>query len=119
MLAGASEVKGARVVVGEIPAAPEEALRRQIDRLRQKSGSSIVVLGWVDEGKAGLMAAATDDLVKKGAHAGKLVQEAAKVIGGKGGGRPQLAQAGGKEPGQLAQALQLARTLAARQLGGQ
>ncbi|HEX5272177.1 MAG TPA: alanine--tRNA ligase, partial [Gemmataceae bacterium] len=118
LLAGALDVNGAKVVVGEMPAAPEEALRTQVDRIRQKAGSAVVVIGWADDGKVGLMAAATDDLVKKGAHAGKLVQEAAKVVGGKGGGRPNLAQAGGKEPAKLAEALETARKLAGQQLGG-
>ncbi|HZT82832.1 MAG TPA: alanine--tRNA ligase [Gemmataceae bacterium] len=116
LLAEAAEVGGAKLIVGEVPAAPEEALRQQIDRLRQKAGSAVVVLGWTDDGKVGLMAAATDDLVKKGAHAGKLVGEAAKVVGGKGGGRPNMAQAGGKEPAKLGEALQLAKKLAGEQL---
>jgi alanyl-tRNA synthetase len=118
LLASATDVSGAKIVVGEMPAAPEEALRTQVDRIRQKAGSAVVVIGWADDGKVGLMAAATDDLVKKGAHAGKLVQEAAKVVGGKGGGRPNLAQAGGKEPAKLAEALETARKLAGQQLGG-
>jgi alanyl-tRNA synthetase len=118
LLASATDMSGAKIVVGEMPAAPEEALRTQVDRIRQKAGSAVVVIGWADDGKVGLMAAATDDLVKKGAHAGKLVQEAAKVVGGKGGGRPNLAQAGGKEPAKLAEALETARKLASQQLGG-
>jgi alanyl-tRNA synthetase len=117
LLAAALDVNGAKVVVGEMPAAPEEALRTQVDRIRQKAGSAVVVIGWADDGKVGLMAAATDDLVKKGAHAGKLVQEAAKAVGGKGGGRPNLAQAGGKEPAKLGEALETARKLAGQQLG--
>ncbi len=117
LLASALDVDGAKVVVGEMPAAPEETLRAQVDRLRQKAGSAVVVIGWSDDGKVGLLAAATDDLVKKGAHAGKLVQEAAKVVGGKGGGRPNLAQAGGKEPAKLGEALETARKLAGQQLG--
>jgi alanyl-tRNA synthetase len=118
LLSSATDVHGAKIVVGEMPAAPEEALRTQVDRIRQKAGSAVVVIGWADDGKVGLMAAATDDLVKKGAHAGKLVQEAAKVVGGKGGGRPNLAQAGGKEPAKLGEALETARKLAGQQLGG-
>jgi alanyl-tRNA synthetase len=118
LLAAATEVNGAKIVVGELPAAPEETLRTQVDRIRQKAGSAVVVIGWADDGKVGLMAAATDDLIKKGAHAGKLVQEAAKVVGGKGGGRPNLAQAGGKEPAKLAEALEVARKLAVAQFGG-
>jgi alanyl-tRNA synthetase len=118
LLASATEVNGAKIVVGEMPAAPEETLRTQVDRIRQKAGSAVVVIGWAEDGKVGIMAAATDDLVKKGAHAGKLVQEAAKVVGGKGGGRPNLAQAGGKEPAKLAEALEVARKLAVAQFGG-
>jgi alanyl-tRNA synthetase len=118
LLAGATEVAGAKIVVGEMPAAPDEQLRQQLDRLRQKAGSAVVVIGWAEDGKVGLMAAVTDDLVKKGAHAGKLIQEAAKVVGGKGGGRPTLAQAGGKEPAKLAEALKVAHDLAAQQLAG-
>jgi alanyl-tRNA synthetase len=116
LLAAATEIKGAKVVVGEVPAAPDEQLRAQLDRLRQKAGSSVVVLGWADDGKVGLMAAVTDDLVERGAHAGKLVGEAAKVVGGKGGGRPNMAQAGGKDPAKLAEALETARKLAGEQL---
>jgi alanyl-tRNA synthetase len=71
----------------------------------------VVVVGWADGDKVGLIAAATDDLVKKGVHAGKLVGEIAKVVGGGGGGRPNMAQAGGKDPAKLADALELARTL--------
>ncbi len=118
LLASATEVHGAKVVVGEVPAAPDEQLRTQMDRLRQKAGSAVIVLGWADDGKVGLMAVVTDDLVAKGAHAGKLVQEAAKVVGGKGGGRPNMAQAGGKEAAKLGEALETARKLAGQQLGG-
>ncbi len=119
LLASALDVNGAKIVVGEVPAMPEDALRTQMDRLRQKAGSAVIVIGWADDGKVGLMASATEDLVKKGAHAGKLVQEAAKVVGGKGGGKPTgIASGGGKEPAKLGEALETARTLAGQQLGG-
>ena len=62
-------------------------------------------IGWADDGKVGLLAAVTDDLVKKGLHAGKLVGEVAKVVGGGGGGKPTMAQAGGKDPAKLAEAI--------------
>jgi len=117
LLAGAVDVNGAKIIVGEMPAAPEEQMRQQIDRLRQKAGSTVIVLGWSEDGKVGLIAAVTDDLVKKGVKAGALVGEAAKVVGGKGGGRPTMAQAGGKEPAKLPDALQLAIKLASEQLG--
>jgi alanyl-tRNA synthetase len=116
LLAEAAEVKGARVIVGEMPGGPEEQVRQQADRLRQKAPSAVVVLGWQEDGKVQLLAAVTDDLVKKGLHAGKLVGQVAKVVGGGGGGKPTMAQAGGKDPAKLPEALQLARKLAAEQL---
>jgi alanyl-tRNA synthetase len=112
----ATDAGGSKIIVGDVPHAPQEQVLQQVDRLRQKAGSAIVVLGWVDDGKVQLVAAATEDLVKKGAHAGKLVGEVAKVVGGKGGGKPNLAQAGGKDPAKLDEALKLARQLAAERL---
>jgi alanyl-tRNA synthetase len=116
LLTAATELGGAKLVVGEVPAAPVDAIRSQVDRLRQKAGSSVIALGWADDGKVGLLVAVTDDLVKKGLHAGKLVGEAAKAAGGKGGGNPTLAQAGGKDPAKLGEALALAARLASEQL---
>jgi alanyl-tRNA synthetase len=116
LLATASEIGGAKLIVGEVPAAPVDAIRSQVDRLRQKAGSSVIAIGWAEEGKVGLLVAVTDDLVKKGLHAGKLVGEAAKAAGGKGGGNPTLAQAGGKDPAKLGEALALAKSLASQQL---
>jgi alanyl-tRNA synthetase len=92
-------------------------MRQQLDRLRQKAGSAVVVIGWSEDSKVQLMTAVTDDLVKKGLHAGKLVGEVAKVVGGSGGGKPTMAQAGGKDPSKLSEALQEARRLAQQQLG--
>jgi alanyl-tRNA synthetase len=116
LLAAAEAVNGAKLIVGEIPAAPVEAIRAQIDRMRQKAGSSVIALGWADEGKVGLLVAVSDDLVTKGLHAGKLVGEAAKAAEGKGGGNPTLAQAGGKDPTKLGHALALAKRLAAEKM---
>jgi alanyl-tRNA synthetase len=118
LLAAAEDVGGAKLIVGELPAGPTDALRAQVDRLRQKAGSSVIAFGWADDGKVGLLVGVTDDLVKKGLHAGKLVGEAAKEAGGKGGGNPTLAQAGGKDPAKLAAALQRAKELARAQLTG-
>jgi alanyl-tRNA synthetase len=94
-----------------MPAGPEEQMRQQVDRLRQKAGSAVVVVGWSEDSKVQLIAAVTDDLVKKGLHAGKLVGQVAKLVGGGGGGKPTMAQAGGKEPAKLGVALELARRL--------
>jgi alanyl-tRNA synthetase len=112
MLADAVKVNGSSIIVGEMPSAPEEQMRQQVDRMRQRAGSAVVVIGWADDGKVQLIAAVTDDLVKKGMHAGKLVGQVAKVVGGGGGGKPTMAQAGGKEPDKLPEALQLAVKLA-------
>src|SRR5581483_3480960 len=79
LLARAEQVSGASVVVGEMPAGPEEQLRSQVDRLKQKVQSGAIVIGWNDDGKVGLIAAVSDDLVKKGLHAGKLIGQIAKV----------------------------------------
>jgi alanyl-tRNA synthetase len=116
LLASATEVNGAKLIIGEMPAGPEETMRQQVDRLRQKATSSVVVLGWADDGKVGLIAAVTDDLVKKGLHAGKLIGQVAKVVGGGGGGKPTMAQAGGKDPAKLEDALQLARKVVGEQI---
>ncbi len=116
LLASATEVNGAKVIVGEVPAGPEEQIRQQVDRLRQKAGSAVVVLGWSEDAKVQLLTAVTDDLVKKGLHAGKLVGQVAKVVGGGGGGKPTMAQAGGKEPAKLTEALELAKKLVSEQL---
>jgi alanyl-tRNA synthetase len=116
LLATAVEVHGAKIIVGEMPSAPTEQMRQQVDRLRQKAGSGVVVIGWTEDGKVGLLAAVTEELTKKGVDAGKLVGAAAQVVGGKGGGRKDMAQAGGKDPSKLTEALQVARTLAEEQL---
>jgi alanyl-tRNA synthetase len=115
LIASATNVNGAKVIVGELPAAPVEQMRSQLDRIRQIAKSAVVCIGWVDEGKVGLLTAVTDDLTKK-IEAGKLVGEAAKIVGGKGGGRKDMAQAGGSDPTKLADALALARKLASDKL---
>jgi alanyl-tRNA synthetase len=111
LLAEAKTIHGAQIIIAEMPPASEEQMRQQVDRLRQKAGTAVVVFGWADDGKVQFLAAVTEDLVKKGVHAGKIVDAMAKVAGGRGGGKPTLAQGGGKDPAKLSQALQLAREL--------
>jgi alanyl-tRNA synthetase len=118
LLAMATEVNGAKLVVGEIPAAPNEQILTQLDRLRQKVSNVVVVFGWNDEGKVGLLAGATKDVVGKGVHAGNLIKQIAPLIGGKGGGKPDMAQAGGKDATKLGEALEQAKKLATEQLAG-
>lgn len=109
LLASATKVGSVHIIVGEVPAAADEQMRAEVDRVKQKAGSAVVVVGWVNEDKVGLLAAVTDDVIKKGVKAGTLVGEVAKIVGGGGGGRPNMAQAGGKDPAKLAQALEHAR----------
>jgi alanyl-tRNA synthetase len=116
LLSQAVDINGARVIIGELPAAPTEQIRQQLDRLRQKAGTAAILIGWPDEDKVQLMAAVTEDLVQKGLHAGKLVGQVAKAVGGSGGGKPTMAQAGGKEREKLPSALDLARNLIGEQL---
>jgi alanyl-tRNA synthetase len=115
LLANATDVNGAKVVVGAMPAAPIEQMRQQLDRIRQKTKSAVVVLGWAEDSKVTLLTAVTEDLTAK-IEAGKLVGEIAKVVGGKGGGRKDMAQAGGNDPSKLAEALDLARKIAGEKL---
>jgi alanyl-tRNA synthetase len=80
-------------------------LRTMADELKNKLGSGVIILGAVNGEKVNLIAAVTKDLTSKGLHAGKLVKAAAEICGGGGGGRPDMAQAGGKNPDKLAEAL--------------
>jgi alanyl-tRNA synthetase len=106
LLADAREIKGAKLIVGELPGAPMETMRAQIDRLRQKAGRSLIVLGWKNEdGSPGLAVGVSDDLVKKGIKSNDVIKPVAEVIGGKGGGPPHLATAGGKDGNRLSDAL--------------
>ncbi len=102
--AGPEEVEGVKVLAREVPAAPSQELREMADMLRQKLGSGVVVIGSREEDKVSLIAAVSDDLVDR-VHAGDLVKSLAARVGGGGGGRPDFAQAGGREPGKLGEAL--------------
>jgi alanyl-tRNA synthetase len=101
----AQSVKGVKVVAGEVGSVDREGLRQLVDSLRQKLGSGVVALGMVEDGKVALIAGVTKDLTAK-VHAGKLIQALAKLVGGSGGGRPDLAEAGGKDTSALKSALQ-------------
>jgi alanyl-tRNA synthetase len=115
MLEDAMDINGTKIIAGALPeGVADEAVRTQLDRLRQKSGSCVIIVGWpAAEDKVTLIAAATEDVTAKGIHAGKLVGLAAGIVGGKGGGKPTLAQAGGKDPSKLEEAIETARNEAA------
>jgi alanyl-tRNA synthetase len=88
-----------------------------LDDLKAKMGSGVVVLGAVIDGKAAFIAGVTEDLIKeKGLKAGDLVREVAKIAGGSGGGRPDMAQAGGKDPSKIAEAVAETPNIVAAQL---
>ncbi|MEK3882741.1 alanine--tRNA ligase [Paenibacillus sp. PL2-23] len=115
----ASSLESKSVKVGDITilsarvnAPSMEALRGIVDELKVKLSSSVIVLGAAGEDKVNLAAAVSADLVKKGFHAGNIVKEAAIVCGGNGGGRPDMAQAGGKDVSKLDEALKVAEELA-------
>ncbi|NQU09781.1 alanine--tRNA ligase, partial [bacterium] len=93
------------VLVAEVPGATADLLRAVVDALKPNLTSAVVVLGGTADGKVALICYVTPDLVKAGRHAGKIVGALAKLCGGGGGGRPDLAQAGGKDPAKLAAAL--------------
>jgi alanyl-tRNA synthetase len=105
LFAHAQTIKGVKVIVGEVGNVDREGLRQLVDSLRQKLGSGIVALGMPEDGKVALIAGVTKDLTTK-VHAGKLIQALAKQVGGSGGGRPDLAEAGGKDTSALESALQ-------------
>jgi alanyl-tRNA synthetase len=100
----AQTVKGVKVISEEVANVDREGLRQLVDSLRQKLGSGVVALGMPDDGKVALIAGVTKDLTAK-VHAGKLIQALAKQVGGSGGGRPDLAEAGGKDTANLKTAL--------------
>ena len=101
----AQDVKGVKVIAEEVQNVDREGLRQLVDRLRQKLGSGVVALGMPDNGKVALIAGVTKDLTGK-VHAGNLIRALAQQVGGLGGGRPDLAEAGGKDTAGLKKALQ-------------
>lgn len=100
-----TEVKGLPLLAAKIEGVDMNGLRELGDQLKEKLGEGVVVLASAVDGKVSLMAMATDGAVKKGAHAGNLIKAIASLVGGGGGGRPNMAQAGGKNPEGIDQAV--------------
>jgi alanyl-tRNA synthetase len=100
----ARTVKDIRLIAAQINGFDREALRQLVDVLRQKIGSGVIVLAAAEDGKVALITGVTKDLIPK-LHAGKIVQELAKLVGGSGGGKPDLAEAGGKDTSAIQKAL--------------
>ncbi|RLT40452.1 MAG: alanine--tRNA ligase [Chloroflexi bacterium] len=118
LLGSAQRVDGLAVLAQRVQADNVDTLRQMADWFRDKLGSSVVVLGAVIDDKPMLIAAATEDAVQRGIHAGNLVRDAAKIVGGNGGGRPNMAQAGGRDVEKLAEALGIVPAWVERNLKG-
>jgi alanyl-tRNA synthetase len=112
LLDGATMLGPGKLVVGEIAGAGNDQLLAAMDSLRKKAGSIALMLASATDGKVNFVAAVSDDLIAKGLKAGDWIRETAKVVGGGGGGRPQMAQAGGKDPSKLPDAITRAREFA-------
>jgi alanyl-tRNA synthetase len=118
LLAEAEHVDGRALLTARVPASSPEALRDMGDWLRDRLGSGVIVLGTVVDGRPSLLAMVTPDLTSRGLNAGELVKRAAQVTGGGGGGRPEMAQAGGRDASRLDEALRVAKELAAEKMKG-
>lgn len=102
------EIKGVKLLAAEVDGVDMNGLRDLGDQLKEKLGEGVVVLASGNDGKVSLMVTATDAAMKQGAHAGNLVKAIAGLVGGGGGGRPNMAQAGGKNPAGIQEALKKA-----------
>jgi len=111
LLGQVEKINDVNVLIARVPSSRIEILREMADFVRDKLKSVILVLGTISEGRPVFLAAVTQDLVSRGYDAGKIVREVAKVAGGGGGGKPNLAQAGGKHKEKLDEALRLAKSL--------
>jgi len=115
LLDQARDVDGVRVLAVKVESMDGKRLREMADQLRDKLGSGVLVLGCEFDGKANLLTAVSKDLTGR-LQAGNLIRPLAEQVGGKGGGRPDLAQAGGSDPSGLAAALEQSYRLVAEQL---
>jgi alanyl-tRNA synthetase len=116
LIRNAEVLDGQFIITAEIKDADIEKLRKMSDMIRAKAASCAIILGSKDSSKVHLISAVTKDLINKGVHAGKIIKDTAKVVGGDGGGRPDMAQAGGKLPEKLIEALQVGRDMIKKQI---
>ena len=101
-----------KLIVGQIENAPTDQILVVVDSLKKRAGSYGILIASVNESKVNIVAAVSDDLVAKGLKAGDWLRETAKIVGGKGGGRPQMAQGSGNDPSKILEALQKAKEFA-------
>jgi len=116
LLAGGRNRGGSVIVTGRLETASVDEARAAVDMIKKRAKSAAAVVGFVDGEKAVVIAGVTDDLIRKGLKAGDIVKAVAPVIGGGGGGQPHLAQAGGKSPEKIDEALAAAAELIAQKL---
>ncbi len=112
------KIGDAAIVIGRLSPTSVDQAREAIDMLKKKAKSGVVVFGFEDDDKVTLLAGVTDDLIKKGLKAGDIVKEIAPIVDGGGGGKPQMAQAGGKKPEKINEALAKAAEIIKTKLGG-
>ena len=110
------DVKGVKLLAAKVEGVDMNGLRDLGDQLKEKIGEGVVVLAAVNGGKVNLLAMATDAAQKAGAHAGNLIKGVAAIVGGGGGGRPNMAQAGGKNPEKADEAVKAAAGILEQQL---
>jgi alanyl-tRNA synthetase len=108
LLSNSQEINGIQIVVGQVSINDIDGLRTIADMVRDRLQCGVVTLGSVHADKVSFVAMATKEAVAKGVHAGNIVKEVSKITGGGGGGRPDMAQAGGRQPEKITDALQLA-----------
>jgi alanyl-tRNA synthetase len=118
LASAADDVGGVRVVVAASGVGEGKALLELATRVRDKLGDAVVVLGGLSDGKVALVAVASPHAVERGVSAATIVREAAPVVGGGGGGRDDSAQAGGRDPSKLPDALETARSAIRSALDG-
>jgi len=118
LLDGCEKIGPTSVITGRLSTTSAEQARAAIDMLKKKAKSAAIVLGFIEDGNAALLAGITNDLVKKGLKAGDIVKQIAPLIDGGGGGRPQMAQAGGKNLKKIDEALTKAAELIKEKLAG-
>ena len=110
-------VAGVQVLTGKANVGSIETLRETGDHLRDKLGSGVLVLGAIIDGEPKLLAMVTQDVIDRGISAGEIISKIAPAVGGKGGGRPNMAVGGGKDSAGLDDALAMVRDLVAAKLG--
>lgn len=117
VISGAMDINGVKVISKKFDEMDIHTLRNTGDMIRNRIKSGVLILASSEGEKVNLIAMATPDAVSRGAHAGEIIREASRVVGGGGGGRPDMAQAGGRDKAKIYEALELAVNVARKQTG--